>query len=214
MATMPSHGDPDRPLVERWKRANRERDEASQEIHERHARKVDSFFRRKGYRPEDARELTQKTFSNVFHGLGEYRGGELRFAAWLFQIAENVFNDDVRYRHAGVREDQGKEESLEAMRSVGQEPATPEESVDAEEQVLQKEQKAALRAEIAKLPPRMRCSLILHLYHGFKVKEVGLAMNISPETVKALLYQARKRLYERLSFLKEEDSCGDETDDL
>lgn len=209
MAPMPPHGDPDRPLVERWRRANRERDGASQEIHERYARKVDSFFRRKGYRSEDAGELTQKTFSNVFHGLGEYRGGELRFAAWLFQIAENVFNDDVRYRHAAIREEQGKEESLETMRSVGKEPAIPVQSIDAEEEVLQKERKAALRAEIAKLPPRMQCCLLLHLYHGFMGKEIGLAMNISPETVKALLYQARKRLHERLSFLKEEDSCGD-----
>src|SRR2546423_472168 len=68
-------------------------------LFERHYAQILRFFRRKGFDPEDCRDLTQETFVSVYRGIGELRQEE-QFESWLFAIAHNVWCSAVESRTA------------------------------------------------------------------------------------------------------------------
>ena len=65
--------------------------------------------------------------------------------------------------------------------------------------VLGHEQRRAMRDAVRRLPEQMQRCLTLRLYHELKYKEIASVMNLKIDTVKAHLFQARKRLEVDLS---------------
>jgi RNA polymerase sigma factor (sigma-70 family) len=55
-----------------------------------------------------------------------------------------------------------------------------------------------LREAIEGLAPQQRLCMELRVYQERSVQEIAKALRISPETVKAHLFQARQRLWDRL----------------
>jgi RNA polymerase sigma factor (sigma-70 family) len=60
--------------------------------------------------------------------------------------------------------------------------------------VLERERTVALSQAIQGLPEQMRTCFLLRYDQGRKYKEIAVLMKISIDTVKAHLFQARKRL--------------------
>jgi RNA polymerase sigma factor (sigma-70 family) len=56
----------------------------------------------------------------------------------------------------------------------------------------------ALRNAIGELAPKQRMCMELRVYQERSVQEIAVALRISPETVKAHLFQARQRLWDKL----------------
>jgi RNA polymerase sigma-70 factor, ECF subfamily len=167
-------------------------------LHERHYRRVHKFFLRKGFSPEESRDLTQDVFLRVFKGIGGFRR-ESRFERWLFEIVHNVLSNEVRRRHADKRE--GKETSLDAAKeddSSGAAMELPSQDPSVLDEAVARERLQALRQALASLPPQMRRCCELRYVKGFKYQEIAVLMKISIETVKAHLHQARKRLMDKL----------------
>jgi RNA polymerase sigma factor (sigma-70 family) len=71
-------------------------------LFERHYAQILRFFRRKGFPPEDCRDLTQETFVSVYKGLKDLRQEE-QFESWLFAIAHNVWCSLIESRTAQKR---------------------------------------------------------------------------------------------------------------
>ena len=167
---------------------------------------VHSFFLRKGFSVEESRDLTQEVFFRVFKGIDTFRG-DSRFERWLWEITDNIYLNELRRRRTEKRH--GIEHSLDAPKESGSEPnpvleiAAP--GLSPEEQVLQQQDLEALRAAIQELPDQMRRCCILRYERGLKYQEIADEMEISIETVKAHLHQARKRLMAKLG-LEEPDS--------
>ncbi|HYU30628.1 MAG TPA: sigma-70 family RNA polymerase sigma factor [Thermoanaerobaculia bacterium] len=67
-----------------------------------------------------------------------------------------------------------------------------------DETLVQAERARQLREAVDGLPDQMRKCLILNVYHDFKVREIAQLLHLSPETVKVHLFQARRRLKEKL----------------
>lgn len=175
------------------------REENCEKLFRRFRPLIHSFFLRKGFNAEESRDLTQDVFLRVFKGIDTFRR-ESRFERWLWEIADNIFLNEVRRRKTEKRH--GIERSLDALpeNEEGFCPAMeiPAEEPSPEDEILRRQNLSVLRAAFQELPDQMRRCCILRYEKGFKYQEIADIMGISIETVKAHLHQARKRLVDLL----------------
>ncbi|HEX4959632.1 MAG TPA: sigma-70 family RNA polymerase sigma factor [Thermoanaerobaculia bacterium] len=162
--------------------------------------RVLAFFRRKGESHDDSRDLTQEVFFRVSRGIDAFRH-ESRFERWLLEIARHVFSNHVRSRRTGKRD--APEYSLDLVAdgedgsTAGLQVADP--APDPLDQLIQQQQRSALRDALQRLPTQMRLCCAFRYQRGLKYDEIAEIMKISIETVKAHLHQGRKRLAAQLS---------------
>lgn len=165
-----------------------------------HARGIHSYFLRRRLSAEEARDSTQEVFLRVSRGLGSFRG-ESQFKTWLLEIADHVYQNELRRRSTGKRK--GKEISLETGGQGEEgEPARfepPPQPPKALDEVLKREQAELLSRAIEDLPPKMRVCFQLRYSQGRKYEEIAVLMNVSVDTVKAHLHQAKQKLKIELS---------------
>lgn len=174
-------------------------------LFERHYAQIFRFFRRKGFDPEDCRDLTQETFVSVYRGLNNLRQGE-QFESWLFAIAHNVWCSAIESRTALKRS--AITLSLEAgsdsddQRPLASRIADP--SADPLTVALEKEKLEKLHQALERLPTQMRRCAQLRVAQDLSYVEIAALMGISVNTVKAHLHQAQKALRAQLSSYFEE----------
>lgn len=182
--------------------AGRDREAAFAVVFERHFRPVRRFFARKGLPPEVCLDLTQETFFGIYKGLETYRP-EARFTTWLYAIAHNAYLKYLRAHRADKRK--GVEIDLDAP-DVALEPASADDPLAA---VLDTERRRRLREAVEDLPEQMRRCLKLRLDRGYSYRQIATLASISEQTVKAHLFQGRRRLREALA--STEDGTGFDT---
>ncbi len=196
---------------------SRHDDRSFRDLFDRYYPAVFAVFVRWGFPRDEAQDLTQVTFMRVYNGMKDYRGD----AEWTYviQIANRVRLNELRYRQAQRRG--VKTESLDELAQPsaanradqwGSEPQTPEdEALERERLELRQERIRLLREAIDELPPRMRRCLLMRIDGGLKYREIATAMKISMDAVRSLLFQARKRLQEKvLSWTEEHPAFDDE----
>jgi RNA polymerase sigma-70 factor (ECF subfamily) len=174
-------------------------------LFERHYAQIIRFFRRKGFDPEDCRDLTQETFVSVYKGVGELRQDE-QFESWLFAIAHNVWCSLIEKRSAQKRSaailslDAGGETDgrLTLVERI------PDDSVNPLGIALERERLEKLREAMRHLPQQMNRCVQLRVVHDLSHVEIARLMGISVNTVKAHLHQARNALRKKLSSYFEE----------
>ena len=193
--------DPILQLVERFQKGvNRE--EAFQRIFQRFYPMVRLFFNRKGFSDDQSRDLTQEVFYRVFRTIDNFRH-ESSFERWLWEVANHVYLNELRRRktekrHAiEVRLDMGAPSEADIPEPVREGPL---------ELVIKEEQTKALRAALAALPEQMRMCCMLRYGRGLKYQDIADVMNVSIETVKSHLHQARRRLTAELGRTEEPDT--------
>jgi len=172
------------------------------------------FFRSRGFAPDDSEDLTQKTLTRVFRSMATFQFDSW-FGVWLFKIAVNVYRNELRRLKAGkrnIREQTLDEESehqadlnLTGLANPGS--AAP----DPLDQALERERREALRHALNQLSPRLRRCLLLRL-EGYKYKDIATLMDISIETVKSHIYQAKQRLKQTLRWLADRLETVDEAE--
>lgn len=176
------------------------REENFEKLFHRFRSAVRNFFSRKGFTPEDCRDLTQDVFFRVFKGIGTFRH-ESRFERWLWEVATNIYLNEVRRRKTEKRdaiEQPLDHPGTDTESGSPQVIAIPADELSPEEDVILQERLEALRSALHELPDQMRRACLLRYEKGLKYQEIAHLMNISIETVKAHLHQARKRLAGRL----------------
>jgi RNA polymerase sigma-70 factor (ECF subfamily) len=143
-------------------------------------------------------DLTQETFLGIYTGIGSFRG-EAGFETWMWKIANNACRKRLRWWSAEKRA--GEEVPLEGEEEIeaGSPGTFPAASVPGPgETALDRERSRVLREAIEGLPEQMRKCLMLRVYQDLKYREIAVVLRLSVETVKAHLFQARKRLLEEL----------------
>lgn len=165
--------------------------EISEDLYQRYYRPVVAFFRHKGFSKEESRDLAQETFLRVYRYRQRFRG-ESSSATWLFQIAANLYKNTLRGLAAQKRD--AEEVPLDLT-----EARDPETDDDALELMLSDERSRLLREALEELPPQMKRAVMLRVTSDMKYREIAEEMEVSIETVKAHLYQARQHLRDRLS---------------
>lgn len=174
-------------------------------LFERHYAQILRFFRRKGFDPEECRDLTQETFVSVYRGVKDLRQEE-QFEGWLFAIAHNVWCSLIESRAAQKRSatllsldgegESGDRSPISARLADG--------SADPLTVVLEKEKLEKFREALQHLPQQMRRCAQLRVVHDLSYLEIAALMGLSVNTVKAHLHQAQKTLRAQLSAYFEE----------
>lgn len=178
-------------------------EEDFQRIFEHYYHSIAGFFSRRGFDPDECRDLAQETFLRVYRGMEGYRS-EAGVKTWLFTIAANLYRNEIRARRAEKRsaDEVSLEEALEQGQPVFTRAPTPLSGADAAasplNELLTEERVRLLREALEELPPRMRRCVLLRLDRGLKCREIAVILQVSVETVKAQLFQARQRLQESL----------------
>ncbi|NLN31078.1 MAG: sigma-70 family RNA polymerase sigma factor [Bacteroidales bacterium] len=138
---------------------------------------------------EDAEDLTQDIFIQVYRSLSRFRG-ESAFSTWLYRIAVNASLN--RLRRSPVKM------IFEALdRSAISVPAINED--DPEKILISREHAAWLRRAVNSLPGNQRTALILSQYEDLSQKEIAEIMMKSEGAVESLLFRAKRNLRKRLS---------------
>ncbi len=131
---------------------------------------------------EEAEDLTQDTFVQVFRKADKYQG-EGKFQSWLFRIAGNLARSKLRRRkilgwvsfNPDMHDRAGK----------GDDPATA---------LMKKNEAQMVHSALAELPERQRQALVLHRFQGLKYKEIAEAMDVSVPAVESLIQRAMGQL--------------------
>jgi RNA polymerase sigma factor (sigma-70 family) len=165
--------------------------------------RIARFLAPRVFSPEERLDLTQAVFLRIYQGLESYRG-EGSLEGWVLQIAFNVYRN-WRDRQPGGRRGVSEipfEDSSEAAEPSAADPfGSPSAAASPFDQAVRRERLEALREAIGELAPKQRLCMELHVYQERSVQEIGAALRISPETVKAHLFQARQRLRDKLHHL-------------
>ena len=162
--------------------------EAFSEIYASHYRYVLWICRRYFWRPEDAEDAAAEVFVKLHRVLGSHDASQA-FRPWLSQVTNRHCLDKLR-RSERERRHRVDESVMAAL----PDHATPSPLA----QVLRDEKSRQLQEELNRLPERHRRPLVLHYYGQMSYREMARALGRSLPIVRALLFQARKKLRRNL----------------
>ncbi|MFL6197137.1 MAG: RNA polymerase sigma factor [Thermoanaerobaculia bacterium] len=169
-----------------------DREKSFEVLFRRFRPRVERFLASRVFSPEERLDLTQAIFLRIYRGLEGYRG-EGSLEGWVLQIALNVYRK-WRDHQPGGR--QAVPEVPYEDNSEAQEP--PSATGSALDRIVRQEHLEALRKAVGELPPKQRLCMEMRVYQERSVQEIAAALKISPETVKAHLFQARQKLWDKL----------------
>lgn len=150
-------------------------------------------FRMLGRRDE-AEDLAQEVFVQVFKAIDQFRG-ESKLSTWIYRIAVNLCKNRTKYlsrRHAGEQDDidaMAERVPLTAARAatVG-DVSRPDELVEG----MQLED--IVKRSIQKLEPEFREALVLADVEDMPYDEIAQIMGVPVGTVKSRIHRARAQL--------------------
>lgn len=153
----------------------------------------DFFVHQRGLR-EEADDLAQLTFVRAWENLDQFRF-EASLQTWLRRIGENIWRNALRERQAVKRGAGLTAVSLAGSEGEGS-PAleVPDREPNPEQKALDEERTRILSAAIEALPPGMRRCAELRLFTDLKYREIAAVMDVSLNTVRSQLFEARRRL--------------------
>lgn len=162
----------DEELVERFRQGERA---AFDELVKRHQRAILTLAHRILRSTEDARDVAQRAFVQVYRQLGRFRG-ESSFRTWLWRIAANLALDALRKRGRDAR-----------LALVPDE--RPGRDLLAEHR---------LRRALEELPERQRLVVELRAFEELSFREIGEIVGSSEDAAKVNFHHALKRLRQAL----------------
>lgn len=177
-------------LLERWRAGDRA---AGEELFRRHFDDINRFFAHK--MPDDADDLTQRTFLSCVKARDQFRGLS-RFRTYLFAIARNELNLWLRQRP-------GHEHVDLEVSSLNELVSPPSKHLGQQEDLAQ------LRAALRALPVEQQQLLELRYWHDFDIAALGEMYQVPPGTIRVRLLRARGALRTRMDEMGIRAIAGD-----
>jgi len=150
---------------------------------------------------EEARDVAQEVFLQVYRQLGRFEGRST-LKTWIYRIAVNQCHNRRRFWHRRHRD---REEGLEA---VSVESAAARGGSSPYEEARRQERARRVQAALLELSFEHRSVLVLREVEGLTCEEVAEALRIPAGTVKSRLSRAREAMRLRLRGLVEEDRAS------
>ena len=146
--------------------------------------------------PDEARELTQEVFFQVFKAIGSFRG-ESKLSTWIYRIAVNCCKNRMKYlkvRHDGQ---QDEFESVAERVPLGAAVRANVSQVDRPDEIVAGRQiETIVQASILRIEPSFREILILRDVEELSYEEIVEITKLNLGTVKSRLFRARGQLRE------------------
>jgi RNA polymerase sigma-70 factor (ECF subfamily) len=156
--------------------------EAFELLYQRHNRRVYSLCLRMTQNVQEAEDLTQEAFIQLFRKIGSFRG-DSAFTTWLHRLTVNQVL--MHFRKRSVKMEKTTEEGETPVQIVkGTENPNAMPVID----------RIALDNAIAQLPPGYKSVFILHDVEGHEHEEVARILGCSVGTSKSQLHKARMKL--------------------
>jgi RNA polymerase sigma-70 factor (ECF subfamily) len=190
--------DPDRELVESWRKGE---SEAFASLVRRHQRRVFGLLLRMLGNREEAEDAAQDTFLNL-HRHGHHFRQESRFSTFVYRVAVNAALN--RRRSLGRR--RAHADAFEEAQSFGHLAATP--PADPERTLAGDELRARIGRELLALPEALRAPVVLYDVEGLSYGEIAEVLEVAEGTVKSRIHRARQALRARLGDLVAERESG------
>ncbi|HHT9152499.1 MAG TPA: RNA polymerase sigma factor [Candidatus Hypogeohydataceae bacterium YC40] len=174
--------DPESVLINRLKEGDKE---AFEELVERYKEKCFALAYRFLGNPEDARDISQEAFAQVYLHIKDFRS-ESTFKTWFFKIIINLCRRQWQKR------------SVQSLDLYIDKEIDPLAQDDVELEVEQKELKRAIEGAVRRLPTKQREVFIMKHMEGMKISEISEVLNCAEGTVKMHLFRAVRALQEKL----------------
>ena len=144
---------------------------------------------------EDAQDVSQEVFIQVYKFLDDFRG-EAQLSTWIYRIAVTKSLDLIRKQNRKRRLG-----SVKALLSIGSAEGEVDVSDDStpETDLMDAERKRILAWAVAKLPDNQRVAITLSNYEDYSNQEIADIMNTSVSAIEGLLHRGRKNLKKHLS---------------
>lgn len=180
---MEEREDPDRQLVERAQRGDRD---AYTELVERYQAPLYQFTFRVLNDAALAQDATQEALARGWIKRASFHfHGHAQFSTWLFQLARNAAIDLLRKRRE------------QPMDSVVQEPASSD--PNAADIALNQELGERIATAFAALPEAQRTAVTLAEYHGMSAREIANVLHCSTRAAESHVYRGKQTLRELLA---------------
>lgn len=144
--------------------------------------------------PEDAEDISQEVFIEVFNAIGKFRGGA-KLSTWIYRIAINKSLELIRK--------QKRQKRFAFFTNIFEMPENKKLYVaDFEHpgvQLEHKENARVLFAAIAKLPENQKVAFTLHKVEGLSYQEISKILQLSLSSVESLMFRAKKKLQKLLA---------------
>lgn len=194
---MPDHTtdpgqDPDTLLMLRVRQGDRD---AFTDLVERWKQPVIGFIYRTLPDPDEAEDLAQATFIQLWKTAGRYQP-TARFSTFLFTIARNLCLNEIRrrVRHPADSLDEPRPDDEEHPLRQIEDRRQP--SADAE--VARGELFSLVEEALATLPEKQRTALILCREGELSYEEIATVLQTSLQATKSLIHRARETLKGRI----------------
>jgi RNA polymerase sigma factor (sigma-70 family) len=151
-------------------------------LFDRYNKRIYNFLLRMTMDKMLAEDLTQNVFFRIIKYKSSYRS-EMKFQAWIYQIARNVFSDHY----------QVKKNSMKKHIDIGQISETVQ---DENPETEQEERENILQRSLAQLTDEQRELLILTRFQHLKHEEVATLMDTTVANVKVKVHRAISKLRE------------------
>jgi RNA polymerase sigma-70 factor (ECF subfamily) len=166
------------------------------ELVKRYEQKLYNFSLRMCREHQDAEDMVQDTFLNVFKYLKDFRY-ETKFKNWLYKVAaSSCIKKRRKSKFAPERE-----LSLDEFRPNDEAEAPDQVPAWAQmplEKLLDAELTGAVHQGILAIPKKYRMVIVLRDIEGFSTAETAQILNLSPANVKVRLHRARLFLRDKL----------------
>lgn len=145
---------------------------------------------------QDAEDVVQDTFLNVFRYLKGFRY-ETKFKNWLYRIATSTCIKKRRKSKFAPDRELSLDEFLPHDEAAVERQVPAWASLPLE-QVLSDELRRTLKKAILELPEKYRVVLVLRDIEGFSTDESAHILALSPSNIKVRLHRARLFLRDKL----------------
>jgi RNA polymerase sigma factor (sigma-70 family) len=152
-----------------------------------------SFIFRMIRNREQVEDLTQEAFIKAFGSLGKFNE-EYAFSTWLYKIATNNCIDYIRKRKLQVYSIDKPIDSKDSDIPF----ELPDESYEADQDIISDQRAVLLNQAIAKLPEKYRKVIQLRHVEERSYEEIAEKLKLPIGTVKAHIFRARELLYKQL----------------
>jgi len=144
---------------------------------------------------EDAQDVAQEVFIQVYKSLDEFRG-DAQLSTWIYRIAVTKSLDLIRKQNRKRRLG-----SVKALLSIGNAEGEVDVAADStpETDLMDAERNRILAWAVAKLPENQRAAITLSNYESYSNQEIADIMNTSVSSIEGLLHRGRKRLKKLLT---------------
>ena len=178
---------------QRMQRVKEGDDEAFREIVEKHRQTIFNLCMRYLGSPEDAEEIAQDVFINLYKSASSYEP-KAKLSTLLYRIAVNLSLNRIRDRKRRRWISLDTVSDKAAANSAAANPG-PHDLME------QRERQLEVRRAVDSLPPNQRTAVMLKRFQGLSYEEIADVMSCSISAVESRLHRAKQTLKKRLSSL-------------